>query len=142
MPVQNKADISSVEFVINGHFFPRSAKNIDFSWKGAKGPYLIAPSYVKIPTREMAYVMLEALAASTMARNPVIIGSALRKEDGFLTLIVTNFLHQPSWETRKIIIVDPSANSIGDRIRTYWGATYRAKSSRYKHRCRVPLRIW
>jgi hypothetical protein len=64
--------------------------------------------------------MLDALAASTNANNLIIIGSALRPEDGFLTLIVTNFLHQPSWERRKIIIVDPSANSIADRLKDYW----------------------
>jgi hypothetical protein len=64
--------------------------------------------------------MLDALAASTKADNLIIIGSALRPEDAFLTLIVTNFLHQDSWEKRRLIIVDPSANSIGDRIKDYW----------------------
>jgi hypothetical protein len=121
VPIQNKADVSLVEFVINEHFFPRSGKNIDFGWKGAKGPYLIAPSYVKVPEQpKIVYLMLEALAASTKAKNLVIIGTALRPEDGFLTLIVTNFLHQPSRDSRKIIIVDPCANSIGDRIEDYW----------------------
>ena len=118
-PIQNKQG-AMADFVFKEHFFPHSAKNIDFSWARAKGTYLIAPSYVKVPKLKITYLMLDALAASTNANNLIIIGSALRPEDGFLTLIVTNFLHQPSWERRKIIIVDPSANFIADRLKDYW----------------------
>jgi hypothetical protein len=119
-PIQGKPGARLVDFVFNEHFFPRSAKNANLGWKDAEGVYLIAPSYVKVPNVRMAYLMLDALAASTKADNLIIIGSALRPEDAFLTLIVTNFLHQPSSQRRKVIIVDPSANSIGDRIKEYW----------------------
>jgi hypothetical protein len=119
-PIQGKPGARLVDFVFNEHFFPRSAKNANLGWKDAEGVYLIAPSYVKVPNVRMAYLMLDALAASTKADNLIIIGSALRPEGAFLTLIVTNFLHQPSSQRRKVIIVDPSANSIGDRIKEYW----------------------
>jgi hypothetical protein len=119
-PIQNKPGASTLDFVFNERFFPRSAKNIDFGSARAKGPYLIAPSYVKVPKLKITYLMLDALAASTNANNLIIIGSALRPEDGILRLIVTHFLRQPSWQKRKIIIVDPSATSIGDRIKDYW----------------------
>ena len=124
VPYQDKPEAHSVEFVVNERFFPRSGKNKDFAWKmktAENHPYLIAPSYVKVPRVRISYLMLDALAASAKAKNLVILGSALRPEDGFLTLIVTNFFHQPSWQARRIIIVDPSAKSIGDRLGNYWG---------------------
>jgi hypothetical protein len=107
--------------VINGSFFPRSGKNLDFGWSGAEGPYVIAPSYVKVPKVEIAHLMLEALRGSAKANKLIIIGSALRKEDSFLSLIVTTFLHDLSLAKRKIIIVDPHADSIGDKLKNYWG---------------------
>jgi hypothetical protein len=90
-------------------FFPRSAKNTHIGYGAGTGrSYLIAPSYVKIPGVEITYLMLDALAASAQAEKLVVIGSALRPEDSFLTVVVTNFLHQPSWRNRKIIVVDPA----------------------------------
>ena len=82
--------------------------------------YLIAPSYVKDPTLEISYLMLDALRATSVAEKLVVIGSGLRPEDGFLTLLLTNFLHQPSWQTRRVIIVDPSAGDISDRVKKFW----------------------
>ena len=58
---------------------------------------------------------------SSKADNLVVIGGALRKEDSFLTLIITNFLHHPSWEKRRIIIADPCADDIRERLMNYWG---------------------
>lgn len=101
-PYADKPEASAVSFVFDEHFFPRSARNTHFGYGAGTGrPYLIAPSYVKIPTVEMTYLMLDALSASATATNLVIIGSALRPEDGFLTVILTNFLRQPSWRTLK-----------------------------------------
>jgi hypothetical protein len=141
-----KPEAHSVEFVVNERFFPRSGKNKDFGWrmKAAENhPHLIAPSYVKVPRLRISYLMLDALAASAKTQKLVIIGSALRPEDGFLTLIVTSFLHQPSWQTRGIIIVDPSATSIADRLGTITGgSTYRVKSFRCKRAWRLPSRHW
>lgn len=121
-PYADKPIASAVSFVFDECFFPCSAKNSHLWYGAGTGrSYLIAPSYVKIPTVEIAYLMLDALAASTEAKKLIIIGSALRPEDGFLTVLVTNFLHQPSWRNRKIIIVDPMANYISNRLKVYWG---------------------
>lgn len=122
-PYGDKAEVSAVNFVINEHFFPRSAKYTDFGYGAGTGrTYVIAPSYVKIPTVEMTYLMLDGLNAAKTATNLVVIGSALRPEDGFLTVMLTNFLRQSSWRTRKIFIVDPVANAIRSRLVTFWGA--------------------
>jgi hypothetical protein len=121
-PYGDKPEASAVNFVFDERFFPRSAKNTQFGYGAGTGrTYLIAPSYVKVPTVEVAYLMLNALDASASATNLVIIGSALRPEDGFLTVILTNFLRQPSWRTRRIFIVDPAANAISSRLKQFWG---------------------
>ena len=121
-PYADKPSAYSVGFVFSECFFPRSAKNTHFGFGAGTGKsYLIAPSYVKIPTVQITYLMLDALAASTEAENLIVIGSALRPEDSFLTVLVTNFLRQPSWRNRKIIVVDPAARAIKDRLESYWG---------------------
>ena len=121
-PYTNKPEASAVNFLFDEHFFPRSAKNTHFGYGAGTGrTFLIAPSFVKIPTVEMTYLMLDALSASATATNLVIIGSALRPEDGFLTVILTNFLRQPSWRTRRLFIVDPAANAISHRLKKFWG---------------------
>jgi hypothetical protein len=118
---KDKPGSSFVGFVINHSFFPRSGRNLNLTWSGGEHPYVIAPSYVKVPKVEMAYLMLEALSESAKANKLVIIGSAIRKEDSFLSLIVTTFLHHPCWKKGKIIILDPQAESIGEKLRNYWG---------------------
>ena len=120
-PYLNAPETRWIAPVVNKGFFPRSAQNMDFSLFKAEGPYVIAPSYVKVPRVEVAYLMLDALVASAKARNLVIIGSSLRKEDSFLTLIATRFLHHRSWEKRQIIIVDPRADVIREKLKSYWG---------------------
>jgi hypothetical protein len=121
-PYADKPRAKAVGFVFDEHFFPRLAKKCHFGYGARTGrSYLIAPSYVKIPTVEINYLMLDALTASTKAKNLVVIGSALRPEDAFLTLLITNFLRQPSWRKRKIIIVDPAAEAINNRLKVYWG---------------------
>ena len=94
---------------------------MDLTWGGAEHPYVIAPSYVKVPKVQIAYLILEVLSESANANKLLIIGSAIRKEDSFLSLIVTTFLHHPSWKERKIIILDPQAESIGEKLKNYWG---------------------
>lgn len=132
-PYADNPTASAVNFVFDECFFPRSAKNTHFGYGAGTGrSYLIAPSYVKIPTVEISYLMLDALRASTEAKNLVIIGSTLRPEDGFLTLLVTNFLRQPSWRNRKIIVVDPAAESISNRLKDYWGVNVSSQISPIK----------
>jgi hypothetical protein len=127
-PYIDKPAAKAVSFIFDERFFPRSAKNTHFSYGAGTGrSYLIAPSYVKIPTVEMSYLMLDAITASTEANNLIIIGSALRPEDGFLTLLVTNFLRQPGWRNRKIIVIDPAAISISNSLKQYWGVNVSAQ---------------
>lgn len=122
-PYADKPTADAVNFEFDEGFFPCSAKNAHLWYGAGTGrSYLIAPSYVKIPTVEITYLMLEALEASTQAKNLVVIGSALRPEDGFLTVLVTNFLrNKKDWRSRKIIVVDPAAQTICDRLKKYWG---------------------
>lgn len=121
-PYGDKPTASTVSYVFDESCFPHSGKNKHFGFgAGTEKSYLIAPSYVKIPTVEITYLMLDALAASTEAKNLVIIGSALRQEDVFLRVLVTNFLRQPSCRSRKIIVVDLAAEAINNRLKEYWG---------------------
>lgn len=121
-PYLDKPTSSSVNFDFDEKYFPHSAKNTHFGFGAGIGrSYLIAPSYVKLPTVEINYLMIDALAASTKADKLVIVGSSLRPEDTFLTLIITNFLRQPGWQDRRIIIVDPCAVNIRERLIQYWG---------------------
>lgn len=129
-PYADKPTAKAVNFVFDECIFPRSGKNMHIGYGAGTGrSYLIAPSYVKIPTVEISYLMLDALTATTQAKNLVIIGTALRPEDGFLTLLITNFLRQPSWLSRKIIVVDPAAESISNRLKNYWGVNVSSQIS-------------
>jgi hypothetical protein len=120
-PCEDTPTASAVNFVLDECIFPRSAKNTQIGYGAGTGrSYLIAPSYVKIPTIEISDLMLDALKATAQSKNLIIIGTALRPEDGFLTLLITNFLRQPSTRSRKIIVVDPEAESICKRLKDYW----------------------
>lgn len=121
-PYLDKPGSSAVNFAVNERFFPRSGKNRHFEYgMGIGDSYLIAPSYVKVPTVEITYLMLDALKAVANAETLIIIGCGLRPEDTFLTLLVTDFLRQPHWPERRIIVLDPQAEVIISRIKAYWG---------------------
>lgn len=121
-PYLDKPTSGEVNFDYDERYFPKSAKNTHFSYGSGIGKsYLIAPSYVKLPTVEINYLMIEALSTSTKADRLIIIGTSLRPEDTFLTLIITNFLRQPGWRDRRIIIVDPHADRIREVLLQYWG---------------------
>jgi hypothetical protein len=121
-PDLSKPKVSTVGFILDESLFPRSAKHSHIGYGlGTGRSYVIAPSYVKVPSVEISYLMLDALTATTHAQKLVIVGTTLRPEDQFLTVLITNFLHQPSWRSRKLIIVDPVAVSIRNRLTNYWG---------------------
>jgi hypothetical protein len=121
-PYFNKPSSSAVNFAVNEGFFPKSGKNMHLEYGLGKGEsYLIAPSYVKVPTVEIAYLMLDALKAVAKAETLIIIGCGLRRADMFLTLLVTDFLRQPRWQERRIIVLDPQAKVITSRIKEYLG---------------------
>jgi hypothetical protein len=113
--------------------FPRSCANQHWGVESAKArAYVIAPSYVKIPALEMSYFMIDGLKAAAKARNLVVLGCGLRPEDSFLTLVITHFLRQPGWIDRRLVIVDPKASVIAERLLSYWGVDM--------HKCIVPIR--
>ena len=111
-----------ISFEVNEGFFENSGKNRRFEVGAGQGrPYLIAPSFVKIPSAEIVYVMFEALSAARAATNLIVVGSFLRDEDQFLTLIWTEFLRNGSYPEGKMIIVDPRAREIYERLSRFWG---------------------
>jgi hypothetical protein len=109
---------SSIDFPIDESIYPRSGKNRVFGYGcGVPGAhsYIIAPSFVKIPHQDIELMMIEALKVAASANNFVIIGCSIRHEDSFLWLLITSFLNQPP-NNRKLIIVDPCAKKLADRI--------------------------
>ncbi len=132
-PYADKPHCNSVDFDFDEWYFPKSAKNTHFGYGLGQGKtYLIAPSYVKVPTVEMTYLMIDALKAASESSKLIIVGCSLRPEDSFLTLLLTHFLRQPQWQSRKIIILDINADSIASRIKNFWGVNI--------EECIVPIR--
>lgn len=130
-PYANYAESSTVSFEFNESIFPKSAANCflgprsiprpAFKQKVVAKPYIIAPSYVKIPVVEISYLMIDAIEAVKAADKMIIIGCSLRSEDSILWLLLTTFLKGPNCKNRKYIIITPEAKSLGNRIRQYWG---------------------
>ena len=121
-PYPDKTHCRAVNFVFNEWFFPVSAKNTHFDYGLGQGEkYLIAPSYVKVPTVEITYLMIDALKAASESQNLIFVGCGLRPEDAFLTLILTNFLRQTQRQDGRIIIIDINANDIATKVKNYWG---------------------
>ena len=126
----DKPESAALSFEFNEQIFPKSAAH---SFLGARSipthssnknnakPYIIAPSYVKIPTVEISYLMLDAIESISKSKTVIIVGCGLRPEDSFLWLLLTRFLRHPEWKKRKIIIISPEACSIGTKIKQYWG---------------------
>jgi hypothetical protein len=122
VPYYNKPHCNSVSFIFHEYFFPNSAKKKHFDYGLGSGEvYLIAPSYVKVPSVEMTYLMIDAFKATSEAKNLIVIGCGLRPEDTSLTYLLTNFLRQSDWQERRIIIIDPNVNAIAEKILHYWG---------------------
>jgi hypothetical protein len=118
-PYVNKPSNKAVSFVFNADYFPCSAKHFNYGM-GMGETYLIEPSYVKLPTVEIAYLMIDALKAVSESKNLIILGCSLRSEDSFLTLLITQFLRHPQWQSRKIVILDKKAEEISLKIKRHW----------------------
>lgn len=52
-------------------------------------------------------------------KNMVIGGCSLRPEDNFVWLIITSFIKKELPTTKNLIIIDPDANNIKDRVESY-----------------------
>lgn len=112
---------TNIGFVIDETIYPTSGRNRHIgSGVPDLGPYIIAPSFVKIPHVEIAYMMLCLIGIAKEARNLIIIGCGMRREDNFLWLLLTRFLYdQPKKPRKQLIILDPNADKLLDRIKSY-----------------------
>lgn len=120
---------TSISFEINAAVYPRSGMHTHFGGSMIDPmPYLIAPSFVKIPHIIIAEMMIKTLRSAASAKNMVIIGCSLRPEDNFLRLLLVSFLGRPPAKRRKLILVDPSAEEIEERINDWIGNLSRVLS--------------
>ena len=109
---------TSISFPVNESIYPRSGKNRYLNYGAGQieaRSYIIAPSFVKMPHQDIELMMLKALEAAASANNFIVIGCGLRPEDSFLWLLLISFLDKPG-ENRKLIIVDPNAEEIRNKI--------------------------
>jgi hypothetical protein len=108
---------TAIDFPVYESIYPRSGKNRHFNYGMGQEirPYIIAPSFVKIPHEDIELMMIKALKAAASANNFIVIGCSLRPEDSFLWLLMTSFLNQPP-ANRKVVIVDPCAEMIAKKV--------------------------
>ena len=118
--------MTSISFPFNKGFFPATAKNDIGSGLPNLGPYIIAPSYVKIPHVQIDYLIIDTFQRAALAKNLIIIGCGLRTEDRVLWTMITHFLNilyllDKDNKNKKIIIIDPHAKYIAQRIHNHFG---------------------
>jgi hypothetical protein len=116
--VTDRPEQDAIAYEFDETIFPVSAAHSHFGGGIGARPYVIAPSFVKLPHRQIAMMMLKVLEFANRAHNLVIIGCGLRREDSFLWLLLSRFLARR--DKKHLIIVDPAATSISDRIYQYW----------------------
>ena len=112
---------TGIGFLVEESIFPVSGTNKFFNFGlGNSLPYIIAPSYVKIPHVQIAYMMLTILEIAKGAKNIVIIGCGMRREDSFLILVLTRFLYGSSKELpKKLILLNRTSGDVLNRIAPY-----------------------
>ena len=108
-----------IVLIINDNFFPRSGKYTGFGDSNETPLYIIAPSFVKIPHVQIAGIINKAIKVAPYAKNMVIGGCSLRPEDNSVWLIITSFIKKELPTTKNLIIIDPDANNIKDRVESY-----------------------
>ncbi|MBN2314521.1 MAG: hypothetical protein JXM79_11370 [Sedimentisphaerales bacterium] len=110
-----------IGIVINKSIYPISGENTNLGWveRHCK-EYIIAPSFVKIPHFQIADTVNKAILAAQNTQNMIICGSSLRNEDGFIRLILTGFMSKRIQNDKRLMIVDPNADSISGKIEKFW----------------------
>ncbi|PKM99777.1 MAG: hypothetical protein CVU78_04530 [Elusimicrobia bacterium HGW-Elusimicrobia-2] len=110
---------------INSKFCPKTSQRYGAYDEGLHAkPYVIAPSYIKIPHEQIERLIIDTIEKMDIAKNLIIIGCGLRPEDSVLWLMLSSFfkkVYTRSME-KKITIVDPEANFIGERIEKHFGS--------------------
>ena len=109
-----------VSHEINECTFPNSGKNKNFFVGNSLGPYIIPPSYVKIPHLYISIAMNEALYKAKSSNTMIIMGCGMRPEDSFLQLLTGAFVYSPQKLKKKIIIVDINASDIKNKVKSYF----------------------
>jgi hypothetical protein len=104
-------------FTVDESIFPISGRARHFNPpEDHSSDAIIAPSFVKIFPSPLLTLMLEALEATELPEILVIIGCALRPEDSFLHLLVLRYLQGLRKSPRRILVIDPCANSVCSRL--------------------------
>ncbi|MCK4533250.1 SIR2 family protein [bacterium] len=116
----NKKKSSFLKIELNKNVFPKSGRGYDCNYNKKDWVYIIAPSFVKNPHETISRMMIEVLDKVRSARNFIIIGCGLRREDNFLWLLLTKFLYAKPENRTKLIIVDPKAKDIKQKIENYF----------------------
>ncbi len=114
----DRPEQKAIAYEFDESVFPVSAAHTRFGGGIDSRPYVIAPSFVKLPHRQIATMMLKILDSANLALNLVIVGCGLRREDNFLWLLLSRFLAR--CDEKRLIIVDPAATSISERLYRYW----------------------
>lgn len=119
--IANNRAQTVIGFVIDPIVFPKSGA---YSHLGGGAldprPYVIAPSFVKIPHVDIAAMMLELIDKAKDAKNLIIIGCGMRSEDSYLWLLLTQFLNTTLRHRKELVIIDPSSAKTWQRISDYW----------------------
>jgi hypothetical protein len=110
-------DAYHIGLAVSEEIYPESGKYSSLGVVQDKS-YIIAPSFVKTFYPQIELMIVEVLEVAKKAKNFVIIGCGLRPEDSFLWLIMAAFLSRKP--DKPIIIVDPKAEPLRDRIKDYW----------------------
>ncbi len=111
---------TGISLIIDSSIYPKSGANRNFGGGLNAQPYIIAPSFVKVPHVDITAMTIDLLTVTKEAKNLVIIGCGMRSEDNLLWLILTSFLNRNVKDDLKLIIVDPKADNIWAQISNYW----------------------
>lgn len=105
-----------IDVKVDASLFPNSCANSDFGSATAVGPYVIAPSFVKVWHPKLHQLMLKAVDRAGAADNVIIIGCGMRPEDSHLATLLTKFHTRPVKQIGKIVIVDLAASAVEARV--------------------------
>jgi len=112
---------TAIGFHIDESIYPKSGANSHLGFGGLHAkPYIIAPSFVKIPHADIAAMMLDLLDIARNAKRLAIIGCGMRPEDNFLWFLVTRFLNVSREDRKILVILGPSSGDIWERLSNFW----------------------
>jgi hypothetical protein len=118
--VKNELKQTGISLTVDSSTYPKSCAHCRYKAGLNSQPYVIAPSFVKVPHVDITAMMIDLLTVTKEANNLVIIGCGMRPEDNYLWLLLTIFLNKNAKNGLKLIIVDPIADKIWAQISSYW----------------------